>query len=136
MPSLRFIIHCDMSVSLFGFPTKKNDRLDVARLLQMDVKTPENQSVRSRKYINGFYTLKIAIFSTALVLGNRSMCLFLLYISRRTDFPIVSTHRSEEICQKTCDFPSIRLYCWIMYRYESLSGYSYEKGSSYFVIRR
>ena len=28
MPSLRFIIHCDMSVSLFGFPTKKNDRLN------------------------------------------------------------------------------------------------------------
>ena len=28
MPSLRFIIHCDMSVSLFGFPTKKNDSLN------------------------------------------------------------------------------------------------------------
>ena len=86
----------------------------LARLLQMDVKTPENQSVRSRKKIYGFFDLKIAIFSTAHVLENRSMCLFLLYISRRTDFPIVSTHRSEGICPKSCDFPSTRLYICIM----------------------
>ena len=108
----------------------------LARLLQMDVKSPENQAVRSRKYINGIFDLKIAIFSTALVLGNRSMCLFLLYISSRTYFPIVSTLRSEGICPKSCDFPSTRLYICIMYRYESLSGYSYGKGSSSFVIRR
>ena len=38
----------------------------------------ENQSVRSRKHIHTHFNLKIAIFSTALVLGNRSMCLFLL----------------------------------------------------------
>lgn len=39
----------------------------------------ENQPVRSRKHIHSHFDLKIAIFSTALVLGNRSMCLFLLY---------------------------------------------------------
>ena len=39
----------------------------------------ENQPVRSRKHIHSLFDLKIAIFSTALVLGNRSMCLFLLY---------------------------------------------------------
>ena len=39
----------------------------------------ENQPIRSRKHIHSLFDLKIAIFSTALVLGNRSMCLFLLY---------------------------------------------------------
>ena len=29
MPSLRFIIHHDMSICLFGFPTKKDNRFDV-----------------------------------------------------------------------------------------------------------
>lgn len=63
----------------------------MARLLQIDVKSPENEPVRSRKFINGFFNLKIAIFSTAFVLGNRSMCLSLLYICSRTAFPIAST---------------------------------------------
>lgn len=34
----------------------------MARLLQIDVKYPSNCSVRSRKYINGIFDLKIAIF--------------------------------------------------------------------------
>lgn len=53
-------------------------RLHMARLLQIDVKSPANRLVRSREFINGFFDRKIAIFSTALVLGNRSMRLFLL----------------------------------------------------------
>ena len=67
---------------------------------------------------------------------GRCACPYYIYICSRTYFPIVSTHRSEGICPKSCDFPSTRLYICIMYRYESLSGYSYGKGSSYFVIRR
>ena len=39
----------------------------------------KNQPVRSRKHIHSLFDLKITIFSTALVLENRSMCLFLLY---------------------------------------------------------
>lgn len=46
---------------------------------QISAKFPDNQSVRSRKHIHSHFHLKIAIFSTVLVLGNRSMCLFLLY---------------------------------------------------------
>ncbi len=45
---------------------------------QLIGQSTEKQSVRSRKHIHSHFDLKIAIFSTALVLGNRSMCLFLL----------------------------------------------------------
>lgn len=78
---------------------------------QISGKLSKNQPVRSRKYIYGFSRLKISIFSTANVLGNRSMCLSLLSISSRTYFPIASTLRSEGICLKNCDFPSTQLYC-------------------------
>lgn len=52
--------------------------LRLARLLDIDVKNPPDCPVRSREFINGCFDFKIAIFTTALVCGNRSMCLIVL----------------------------------------------------------
>lgn len=53
-----------------------------------------NQSVRSRKHIHCHFDLKIAIFSTALILGNRSKSLLLLIICSPGKTPIASRLRS------------------------------------------
>jgi hypothetical protein len=73
----------------------------VARLLQIDVKYPQNCSVRSRKYVNGIFSLKNAIFTTANVLGNRSTSTALLIIWSHPDLSIVSRLRSEGINLKS-----------------------------------
>jgi len=58
----------------------RTQRGSIARYwCQIIRQSSENQSVRSREFIKCFFDLKIAIFTTALVLGNRSMRLFLLY---------------------------------------------------------
>ena len=67
----------------------------MARLLQIDVKYPQNCSVRSRKYVNGIFGLKNAIFTTANVLGNRSTSTALLIIWSHPDLSIVSRPRSD-----------------------------------------
>ena len=80
---------------------QQNHALNVARLLQIDVKNPPDWAVRSREYINGFFIFKVAIFSTALVFGNRSMWLSLLIIWNRANLPTVSRLRSEETSPKS-----------------------------------
>ena len=82
-------------------PWHQYHALNVARLLQIDVKNPPDWAVRSREYINGFFIFKIAIFSTALVFGNRSMWLSLLIIWNRANLPTVSRLRSEETSPKS-----------------------------------
>lgn len=79
----------------------ENYGLDVARLLQIDVKYPQNCSVRSRKYVNGIFSLKNAIFTTANVLGNRSTSTALLIIWSHPDLSIVSRLCSEGINLKS-----------------------------------
>ena len=45
----------------------------MAQLPQVDAKIAANQSVRSREFINGFFRLKIAIFSTASTLHSEGI---------------------------------------------------------------
>ena len=79
MPSLRFIIHCDMSVSLFGFPTKKNDRLhmgrgyDTAYTFRFLVASVLQEHIHDKKV--SFSCLPV------LKTGLRNMSAFNLYIS-------------------------------------------------------
>ena len=54
-------LHADMILRLRKFG-QKTYRLDMARLLQIDVKSPPDWAVRSREYIKDFFDLKIAIF--------------------------------------------------------------------------
>ena len=98
------IFQRELNPNLFGvdFSLGKQDySLNMARLLQIDVKNPPDRAVRSRKYINGIFDSKIAIFSTALVLGNRSIWLSLLINMEPANPPIASILRSEGTSPKS-----------------------------------
>ena len=86
---------------IFLHPRHQDNTLNMARLLQIDVKNPPDRAVRSRKYINGIFDFKIAIFSTALVLGNRSIWLSLLINMEPANPPIASILRSEGTSPKS-----------------------------------
>ena len=73
----------------------------MARLLQIDVRITANRLVRSRKFINGLFTLKNAILTAALVCGNMSMPLILLIIWSRTSLPAASRLPSVGIVPKS-----------------------------------
>ena len=102
--------------SRIAFMPFDRDFPDVFSLISDPFRTTTDidQYVRSVELIHSVFDLKIAIFTTSLVLGNRSTPLILLNICKRTDFPIVSRLQSEGISPKDRRFPSTRLRLYFL----------------------
>ena len=93
---------------LLGFRAYFPSTLDIKQTVSTWLDCPRLMSTlrRIEPFVRGnismaFFDLKIAIFSTALVCGNRSMWLSLLIIYKCTDLPTASRLRSDGTSPKS-----------------------------------